>query len=185
MSRLCILSISILSCLLFCGAASKAPPVLVRFHVVASEQDREPFIMAARMSESSESINLLKMPVVTEHDISAFHPYPLPNGTYGATFVLEHHGTKVLENASRSHRGGTMVAVVNGRAVAAMRIDRPVNDGLIVIPHGLTVPEVKLLGERFSLVGESSDQTRARRKADRQSEAQNRKANAAARAAQP
>jgi len=151
---------------IFAGAAQKEP-TLVRFHVVAADHETEPFVMSVNVGNPPRKVKLQKMPVISEREIKAFHPFPAVDGTNGVYFQLDPHGTKVLESATRSHRGGAMVAILNGRGVIFMRIDRPVNDGLVVIPAGLSSREIVLLGQRYALIGETPQQTRVRRQNER------------------
>lgn len=134
--------------------------------MLAKANEREPFIIKGKMA-NGETVSLQKMPVATEKDISGFYAFPTPDGTHGAYFQLGAHGRNTVENTTSTEIGGYLAAIIDGRGVIKLRIDRPVRDGLLVIPSGLTNTEVMKLGQRFPIIGETPSQAKKRQREDR------------------
>ncbi|MFV0415503.1 MAG: hypothetical protein ACK5NG_03970 [Chthoniobacterales bacterium] len=169
--------------LIFVAGTLKPSSVTVRFQLVAGSNDQDPFVTRGKTA-NGEPVSLQKMPVVTERDIQGFYAFPTPDGTHGAYFQLGAHGRNTVENVTSTELNSYLVALVDGRGVVKLRIDRPVRDGLLVIPSGLTNLEVMKLGQRFAIIGETPDQTRRRKRQDRIIYEEHRKTKAAQAAAE-
>jgi hypothetical protein len=52
------------------------------------------------------------------------------------------------------------VVLLNGRQVINLVVDRPVTDGIVSIPRGLTPEEVALLRTAFPVMGETGKKGR-------------------------
>jgi hypothetical protein len=140
---------------LFAGA-KKAPPVTIRLHGEASPSDGASFSAEITLLHSQEKIRINKVPVVSERDIRAFLPFLGTNGSIGAYFLLDAHGANKLQQFSIEDKGGQAVALVNGRVAAALKIDKPVKDGILYVPGGILPEEIKILQKSFPLIGEES-----------------------------
>lgn len=106
------------------------------------------------------------MPLINERDIVSAQTFPAADGSHGAYFKLDSHGTNLVMQHSLSQRGTFLFAFLNGRAVIDLYIDRPVQDGIIAIPRGLTPEEVLLIEQKFPLIGnEDGKPQRAKSKA--------------------
>jgi hypothetical protein len=110
--------------------------------------------MPASSTSSRKDLAIQKLPWITEHDITAFSPYPAPDGTLGALFQLDEHGRVVLDTLSIEHRGGFLFVFINGRMITELQIDKRVSDGKIYIPSGLTATDVALMKKQWRLLGE-------------------------------
>lgn len=94
------------------------------------------------------------MPLINERDIVSAHTFPAPDGSFGAYFKLDSHGTNLVMQHTLSQRGTFLFAFFNGRAVLDLYVDRPVQDGIIAIPHGLLAEEVALIEQKFPPIGQ-------------------------------
>lgn len=135
--------------LLLTGFASKRPEVTVRFYAEANSRDSESFSTPLQLQNPPRQIFVQKIPAVSERDIEAIYPYRASDGTLGCAFKLDIGGTAKLDSVSVEKRGTSLIAVMNGRQVLDMLIDRRVSDGIITISHGLTEDETKMLMKKF------------------------------------
>lgn len=140
---------------LFAGA-KKAPPVTIRLHGEAASSDGASFSAEVTLLHSNEKIRIAKVPVVSERDIRAFHPFPGSDGSIGAYFLLDAHGANKLQQFSIEDKGGKALVLVNGRVASALLIDKTVNDGILYVPVGILPAEIKALQKSFPLIGEES-----------------------------
>lgn len=140
---------------LFAGA-KKAPPVTIRLHGEATPSDGASFSAEITLLHSQEKIRIAKVPVVSERDIRAFHPFPGTDGSIGAYFLLDAHGANKLQQFSIEDKGGQAVVLVNGRVASALRIDKTVKDGILYVPGGILPEEIRTLQKSLPLIGEES-----------------------------
>ncbi len=139
--------------LLFMASSGK-PPLSVRFHSTANPVEGEPFVMKIMVPNPPREVTIHKVPEISEQDIIAIYPFSAPDGTMGCSFKLDAHGGIGLGTLSVDRRGSILVALVNGRVVTAMMIDRPVTDGIITISSGLTAQEIVMLQQKFRTLGQ-------------------------------
>jgi hypothetical protein len=139
------------------GMSHKAP-VTVRFYVEANAHDTDHFATPIQLLHPPKTTFIEKIPTVNERMILAIYPFQAADGTFGCSFKLDQSGRLDLEVASTGHRGGSIVAFLSTKSgthqVVDMLIDRPVTDGIITIPFGLTEAEVEVLTKEFPIVGQ-------------------------------
>lgn len=142
--------------LLFLGMAAKIP-VTVRFFVEANAQDTERFASPITLRNPPRQAFIEKFPTVHERLIRAIYPFQAADGSWGCAFKLNESGRLNLEVLSTDKRGRSIVAFVGTKAgshqVIDMQIDRPIHDGIIMIPYGLTELEVAALTKEFPIMG--------------------------------
>ena len=142
----------------FVGAAShRGPLIAVRFHGETTALEGSfamPVVLDSRAS--ARRVFVERVPMISEGNIVAFYPFRAADGgeSYGAEFQLDRHGQLALSNVSLAKRGSFLVAMVNGRAVTPLKVDRHIEDGLIVIPFGLTAAEIGALEKSFPRIGQ-------------------------------
>jgi len=93
------------------------------------------------------------MPLINERDIVSMMSFDAVDGSRGAYFKLDAHGTNLVRQHTFSQRGTFLFAFLNGRHILDLYIDRPVADGIITIPQGLTVEDIALLESRYPPIG--------------------------------
>lgn len=136
------------------GAASnRKPEATVRFHLEASEEDTAKFAMPVDLVHSGRRVFISRMPAISEMDVVAFYPFEAGDDSWGASFYLDNHGRLTLDSLSIERRGEYVVAVVNGRQVTELVVDRRVNDGIITVPSGLTAQDIELFDQEFKRAG--------------------------------
>jgi hypothetical protein len=135
-------------------AEAKQRHCTFRVHAQANPKDTDVFSMPARATSSGKDIAIQKLPWITEHDITAFTPYPAQDGTFGALFQLDEHGGVVLDTLSVERRGSFLFVFINGRMITELRIDKRVSDGKIYIPSGLTAADIDLMRKKWRSIGQ-------------------------------
>jgi hypothetical protein len=143
-------------CLAFAliNAAAKQRHCTFRVHAQANPHDTDAFSISARATSSGKDVAIQKLPWITEHDVMAFSPHPAPDGTFGALFQLDEHGSVVLDTLSVERRGGFLFVFINGRMITELQIDKRVPDGKVYIPSGLTAANVELMKKQWRLLGQ-------------------------------
>jgi hypothetical protein len=143
--------------LLALGMGDK-PQVAIRFHVQANPQDTEKFSTPLHLENPPRDIFIEKIPSINERMFKAIYPFQAANGTWGCSFKLDEGGRIALAVLSTEHRGQALVAMLSTKAhsrlIIAMMIDKPINDGIITIPYGLTEMEIGVLSKQFPVIGQ-------------------------------
>jgi len=138
-------------------AAAKKPQVSVRFHAEANARDGEPFAMPIKFQNPARDGFVERVPSISERDIKAVYPVPATDGTFGCAFQLDQHGRIGLQTLSTQRRGASLVVFVNTKSgmhqVIDMIIDKPITDGIVYIPRGLTQLEIAALQKKFRTMG--------------------------------
>lgn len=137
-------------------AAAKAPDFFVRFHVETISQDTQSFAMPAEFHNPDRKGFVERSASISERHIAGIYPFRANDGTYGCVFKLDGDGRIGLEALSTQQRGRMLVAYVGTKKgmheVVDMQIDKPVLDGIITIPRGLTELEVVAMRKAFKPV---------------------------------
>ncbi len=157
MHRFSLLLLAV-ACLALTAGAKKQKAVSLRVYPEGGTEGGQ-FSKPIELLSGKKVVNMATMPLLNEADVLSAYVFPDPNGTgtYGAYFKLEPHGTKLLEQQTLSKRGTYLMVFYNGRHVTDLYIDRPVQDGLFVIPAGLTLPEADLLQYDFPIIGKEGE----------------------------
>ena len=138
----------------FGGAHRQDPKIFVRFHIQTAELDGS-FSTPVQLTSPRKTIYVEKVPSISEREIVSFSPYKAADGSYGAAFQLDRHGQLTLQTLTLEKHGAILLATVNGRPVTPLAIDKPVTDGIIYLPFGLSLADIKALGESFKLTPDS------------------------------
>ena len=133
------------------AAGKKPPDFTVSFHLQAEPGDRHAFTQLT----AGKEVAFRKSPEISTSDIVAFRSFPADDGnSYGAVFQLSKVASGRLRSMSTANRGKLLLAVVNGQVRDAVLIDKPVNDGLIVIWKWVSLAEVRLADQHVPRIGE-------------------------------
>ena len=143
---------------LACLAMAKKPSVTVRFYAEANARDGEPFSKPITLHYPERQAYIERVPSISEQSIKAMYPFQATDGSWGAAFLLDPKGRIDLEAVSTERKGSSMVIFVvtpkGIHQVIDMIIDRPVRDGIITIPRGLTELEVAALTKEYPIMGQ-------------------------------
>jgi hypothetical protein len=146
---------------LLCAAGAKKPVLDVRIHAEGSEAEAPTFAIPATLLNGKPAF-LQRMPLVSQSEIEAVYPFDAADGSQGVYLKLGAHGSRLLQQHTMSQQGKTLVVMLNGRMVSNLLVDRPVNDGIVAIPRGLTPEDIALLTTAFPVVGQESQSKKKR-----------------------
>jgi hypothetical protein len=146
----------LVSCTLaLCGFAKK-PQLSVRFHVEAVGNAGGSFTVAAKFANPPHQGFIESVPFVSEKNIVAIYPMMHPDGTLGCAFKLDLSGTFRLRTVSTDRRGASVVGFIATKTgthqLVDLPIDKPITDGVIYIPRGLTQGEIQMMQKQFPLM---------------------------------
>jgi len=155
--RLVCLAIASLALPLPIRAMSQKSEVSVRFHTEASPNDSEAFSIPVNLIYQHRQVYLSRVADFSEKQIDKILAFPAKDGSWGCVFKLTPQGRIRLETMSGEIRGSALVIFISTKAgrrqVADMIIDRPVSDGIVTIPRGLTEFEILALKKQFKTLG--------------------------------
>ncbi len=139
---------------LLCTGGAKKPTVDLRIHGEGIAAEAPTFAFPATLLNGQETF-LSRMPLLTQREVRAVYPFPAADGTQGVYLKLDNHGTGLLQQHSMERRDRTLIVLLNGRQVSNLLVDRPVTDGIVSIPRGLSAEDITLLTTVFPVLGES------------------------------
>ncbi len=147
---------SLFACL-FLGMAKKSE-VTVRFYAEANKMDTDRFAKPLTFRNPPREGYVENVPTIHEKFIKAVYPFQAPDGSWGCAFKLDHSGRLNLEVLSTERRGTSLVAFFGTKKgahqVVELLIDKPIRDGIISIPSGLTELEIAAITKEWPVLGQ-------------------------------
>ena len=145
------------------GQKKRDPSIAIRFYAQVYAFDPS-FTAKVKVGNPPREIVVEKIASISERDVASFYPYRSAAGSYSVVLQLDRPGAAILEALSVQKIGLTLIASVSGRLTAALKIDKVISDGIIFIPSGLTVADIRAMGASFSLMGETEADREARQR---------------------
>jgi hypothetical protein len=139
---------------LLCTGGAKKPVIDLRIHGEGIAAEAPTFAFPATLLNGRE-VYLSRMPLITQREVHSIYPFPAADGSEGVYLKLDNHGTGLLQQHTMERRGRTLVVLLNGRQVTNLLVDRPVTDGIVSIPRGLSSEDITLLRAAFPVIGET------------------------------
>lgn len=134
------------------------PDVTVRFFVEANANDTDKFATPIRLQNPPREAFIEKIPAIHEREFRAVYPFRAKDGSWGCAFSLDQSGRIDLEVLSTGRRGSSVVVFLATKAgthqVVDMLIDKPIHDGIISIPYGLTDLEIAAITKSWPVIGQ-------------------------------
>ena len=137
------------------AGAKKTPAVSIRYYGEAGSEGGN-FSDKVTL-QSGKQTYMSSMPLVTEREIKTFYPFPAKDGSMGAYFWLDAHGSRTFEQHTMANRGSYVLVFFNGRHVVDLYVDKAVHSGRVVIPGGLTQSDIELLDMTFPRYGHEGE----------------------------
>lgn len=145
-TRLAFLALSFLVVLaapLHAGGSAKEVGT-VSFHLETDATDNPKMIFPLDVSGRTHYFR--RVPEISGKDVTAFSPFPSGVGEdFGVALQLKPNASNRLAAIANANQGRWLAAAVNGRFVDGVIIDKPVNDGYIIIWKGISLAEVNQL----------------------------------------
>jgi len=137
---------------------------MVTFHLETDPSVVNPKLLFTQMDDGKQRF-FLRSPEITMKSIEAFCPFPSGTGSeYGLVFQLKEPARRHLNALSIANPGKFLLAQADGRVVDGVWIDKPVNDGMIIIWKGITSDEIKLFDKVLPRIG-ATDKAKQKKKA--------------------
>jgi hypothetical protein len=134
------------------------PEITVRFFAEANPNDTEKFARPIKFRNPEREGFIENVPSIHERYIKAIYPFQARDGTWGCAFQLDNSGRINLEVLSTERRGSSLVVFVSTKGgthqVVELLVDKPIRDGIISIPNGLTEMEIGALTKAFPTIGQ-------------------------------
>lgn len=136
--------------LLSIGAGKKYQLYLVTFHVEGEMTDNPKMITPVKLGAEHRQYYFSKIPSFTDHDIAWFYPFTSRDGaSFGVAFKLKDHAAQELKGITLTNQGKLLGIRCSNAPIQAVLIDRPIDDGVIVIWEGLSQDHLKEFKRRF------------------------------------
>jgi preprotein translocase subunit SecD len=143
----------IVAAALFCVAGAKKPTIDLRVHAEGTEAEAPTFAIPATLLNGRPAF-LQRMPLATQSEIEAIYPFAAADGSQGVYLKLDQHGSRLLQQHSMSQQGKMLAVMLNGRMVSNLLVDRPIADGIVAVPRGLTPEDIAVLTSAFPVLGQ-------------------------------
>lgn len=148
MQRWFIIILVLIPALLSIGAGKKAKPILVSFHLEASQEDGAKFSIPVKLGSEKRQYFFSRTPVFTDRDVAYYYPFMAKNGnSFGVGFKLKPRPSEELKALALNHQGKLLGVRISPSHYSAVIIDRPDGPGVIVAWEGLTQEHLKILDE--------------------------------------
>jgi len=146
MQRWFIISLVLIPSFLCVGAAKKSQPIVVSFHLEASQEDGPKFAIPVKLGSQRRQYFFKRAPEFTEKDVAYYYPFMSKNGTtFGVGFKLKPRATDELKGLALNNHGKLLGIRILPTHYSAVIIDRPNTPGVIVVWEGLTQDHLKTL----------------------------------------
>ncbi|MEM7144802.1 MAG: hypothetical protein AAF591_06680 [Verrucomicrobiota bacterium] len=150
-----ILTLTLLSGLAIAPSAhamgKKKQRTMVSFHLETSADEAPKFAFPHTLPGTNIQRYFKINPEFTNRQIMWFHPFDSKDGrSKGIVFQLDQAATIRLEAISAQNRGKYLVTSLLGAQSAPILIDRPVNDGVIVVWDGVSDAQIAMLAEEIN-----------------------------------
>ncbi|SKA86595.1 hypothetical protein SAMN02745166_01317 [Prosthecobacter debontii] len=128
--------------------------VVITVHSQGTDMDSPKTIF--RRNVEGRTMIFKIIPEFSTQSVTAIHPFPAEDGTYGVALKLDFKGTQSLDLVTRLRSGEMLMTMVNGVPVDHVQINRPVSDGIFTVWRGLAPELVTILEEKYPKIHESS-----------------------------
>lgn len=134
------------------GMGKPKIPLSIRFYTQTAQGDSDSFAAPVTLLNGQQTY-IDQIASISERDVVAVYPYAVADGSGACAFKLDDHGTMTLDSLSVGKRGTTLIATINGRQVADILIDQRVTDGVLTIPGGIQIDEMKTILKKYPVLG--------------------------------
>ncbi|MCW1886640.1 hypothetical protein OKA04_18015 [Luteolibacter flavescens] len=126
----------------------------ISFHMQGDPSDNPKMIF--EQFNHGKNMVFRRNPEFMTKDIAAFKPFPSEDGQgFGVVLQLKPNARNRLVAVTNANVNRWMLAVVNGRRVDAVMIDKQVDDGHLVIWKGIGAAEIDAFDTQVPRIGEA------------------------------
>lgn len=151
MTRKILLLCALLAVAVLCpGAGKKYKLYLVTMHLEGEQNTNPKFVVPVKLGSDHRQYFFSKIPSFTDNDIAWFYPFTSRDGgSFGAAFKLKDHAATELKALSLTNQGKLLGIRCSDAVLKAVLIDRPIDDGVIVMWEGLQQRHLQEFRKRF------------------------------------
>lgn len=132
------------------GAGTQSKLSMISFHVEGDQTDNPKMITPVKLGAEHRQYFFSNIPSFTDKDIAWFYPFTAADGvSFGAAFRLKEHAAVELKAISLTNQGKLLGLRCADVPMQAVLIDRPIEDGIIVIWSGLQQRHLQDFRKRF------------------------------------
>jgi hypothetical protein len=136
-----------------CSCESDKTKFTLSVHSEGSEMESPRSIMPDMIGNPPRKVILKRSPEFTHNNIAAYHAFPADNGNgNGVALRLDFKGTQALELVTRMRQGEILRAILNGKGVDYVMIDRPITDGIFTIWEGVPDEVIAEMGKKYPTI---------------------------------
>jgi hypothetical protein len=126
----------------------------ISFHLQADQSDNAKMIFPRETN--GKMLVYKRVPEIITKDIAGFSPFPSRDGEgYGVVLQLKSGPKNRWSAVTSTSVNRWIVAMVNGRIVDAVMIDKQIDDGMIVIWKGIGEAEIAAFDQEVPRIGEA------------------------------
>jgi hypothetical protein len=135
------------------GGKKEDTPV-ISFHMETDATDNPKMITPVPIGGNQVKY-FRRMSEISMKDVVAFGPFPddLGGNTFGMALVLKPNAKNRIAASTAVNIDRWLIARVNGTVRDGVRIDKAINDGVLVIWKGVTIEEINLLDKTLPRIG--------------------------------
>ena len=130
------------------------------FHIQSIKADGPKMVFPVQMGAQQAFFS--KTPVTFNKEIVSLKHFQAKDGTFGATFSFDKTGAQRIAAITTSNQDKWLVAMLNGRPVDFVFIDKPVVDGRLVVWRGIKQSEIIRFEYAMPITGETREQWKQR-----------------------
>ncbi|MGA0846038.1 MAG: hypothetical protein ACO3RV_05805 [Luteolibacter sp.] len=139
---------------------SRKEKASVSFHLEALAEENPKMIFQHDVAGAMHTFR--RLPDFSIKDMAAFTPFEDANGELGIVFRVKSRAVNRLAALTGDNPDQLLLAVVNGRPVDAVRIDRQIRDGVLVVWKGVSLQDIELLDEVLPRAGDAENKKKKR-----------------------
>ena len=137
------------------AAGKRGEKASISFHMETDAGDNPKMIFQQAMA-NGQTRYFRRMPEISTKDMLSFSPFPADDGSYGLVFRLKPPAARRLTAITSANQGRWLAAMINGRAVDGVLIDRQVEDGMSVVWKGATLADIALFDASLPRIGQEN-----------------------------
>ena len=136
------------------ASGKKGETAGISFHLQADQTDNAKMIFPRETN--GQKLVYKRVPEIITKDIAGFAPFPSRDGEgYGAVLQLKSGAKNRWSAVTSTSVNRWVVAMVNGRIVDAVMIDKQIDDGVVVIWKGIGEAEITAFDQVVPRIGEA------------------------------
>jgi len=130
------------------------------FHIQTDRTDGQKMVFPVPFG--NKKLFFSKTPIVTIKNIVSLKHFVAEDGSFGAAFSFDKIGANRVAAVTTANQDKWLVAMLNGRPVDVVFVDRPIVDGKLVVWKDIKQKEIIRFEYAMPITGETREQWKAR-----------------------